>query len=1064
MRFSSIKTTMIQFLYACLVTVLVMGCATGSGGGSDSTDTSLTASVGEELRNALNASSSTGRSIYRSTSLSAAQVDAIVSAATAEVTDQTSEDLSQILPLMLKGAMKGMGELSIADEESRNALHVSIAALQKAIKGREDKISRTASRTASGDLLNSMVETAMTNLNRLGLAAENLDDALGDVIDAVISNLDDAGVSGTDLEVAVKEIAEKSVQKAGAVFSDLTALNAGLKSLTENLVGALDDTGMTALDNLTTSVTETVVKNLENIENFENNISETEFESLVGEVTSSGVKGLNKLGNSIDREALAGKITSGAMKGMGELAKSNKLNVEKAIEKVSELSATALGGLDNIDADTLTSLSNILMTTIEEGIDTLSEEIFFETDLDELKEKAIKASDTGKKASGVAGASAASCSTTDNKTVLHGRGITTFLSSSVDYGNSCESESAKMTCDNGTLSFDNESLVGQSYSTACTVGSNPNSSGSILFASQYSRIDGGYQGAYTKTSEEGLVYVAAGYSGDVQNVAGNWDYGWFETVDAHIIEGQSYGKQWAHDSALEKGDTVYINVKAPKNEAVDASGTDTLVIQMGNGAEPDQINTHNVFTVTLHGGTQPNADNASWQDADTKYNWTEVCSTDQKVSSTNKFGLSTYYLKLNKFKCSSGSLVDLKEKMEEVVVKVIAGKNPKQDRSSTMNHTFPRVGFIAFVNSTAIGSTAPTANVLFASQYTPIEGASGEPYIESQEGGEVYGFSGGKFSYADYGVTHNGPGVPTAQAYGAIYQHTEAVTEADYFGWAIKGPGNASVNACGADDLVIQLGNAQASTGEYAAPNSHMVFTIELQNDSGQSCEYDLTLAESTRPGQEGANDFGLQTYYIPMSEFSGCSANAISQIAVKVVGGKDADASGSSEGNATFPVFGFIGFTGDNEAACEAVEGPDSDSELLTNGDFEAGVDSWIGNAANVDSVDGSNLNSANIETAGNAYDVNLSQVVSLVEGETYVLSFRARSDGARSLLAGIGLNADPWTNSSQEVTLSAQWQDFSLELTANGMGGDNSRVLFDMGAATGLVLIDDVSLKVPK
>ena len=48
------------------------------------------------------------------------------------------------------------------------------------------------------------------------------------------------------------------------------------------------------------------------------------------------------------------------MKGMGELAKSNKLNVEKAIEKVSELSATALGGLYNIDADTLTSFSNIL--------------------------------------------------------------------------------------------------------------------------------------------------------------------------------------------------------------------------------------------------------------------------------------------------------------------------------------------------------------------------------------------------------------------------------------------------------------------------------------------------------------------------------------------------------------------------------------------------------------------------------------------------------------------------------------------------------------------------------
>ena len=166
-------------------------------------------------------------------------------------------------------------------------------------------------------------------------------------------------------------------------------------------------------------------------------------------------------------------------------------------------------------------------------------------------------------------------------------------------------------------------------------------------------------------------------------------------------------------------------------------------------------------------------------------------------------------------------------------------------------------------------------------------------------------------------MTHDGPGVPAAQAYGAIFQHSEAVTEADYFGWTIKGPGNGSVNACGADELVIQLGNAQASTGEFAAANSHMTYTVELKDASGQLCGHDLTLAENTRPGQEGANNFGLQTYYIPMSEFSGCSASAISEVAVKVVGGKDAEASASTEGNATFPVFGFIGFTGDNEDAC---------------------------------------------------------------------------------------------------------------------------------------------------
>ena len=62
-------------------------------------------------------------------------------------------------------------------------------------------------------------------------------------------------------------------------------------------------------------------------------------------------------------------------------------------------------------------------------------------------------------------------------------------------------------------------------------------------------------------------------------------------------------------------------------------------------------------------------------------------------------------------------------------------------------------------------------------------------------------------------MTHNGPGVPTAQAYGGIYQHSEAVTEADYFGWTIKGPGNGNVNACGADELVIQLAGCTGIDG-----------------------------------------------------------------------------------------------------------------------------------------------------------------------------------------------------------------------------------------------------------
>ncbi len=133
---------------------------------------------------------------------------------------------------------------------------------------------------------------------------------------------------------------------------------------------------------------------------------------------------------------------------------------------------------------------------------------------------------------------------------------------------------------------------------------------------------------------------------------------------------------------------------------------------------------------------------------------------------------------------------------------------------------------------------------------------------------------------------------------------------------------------------------------------------------------------------------------------------------------------------------------------------------ELLTNGDFESGVTPWIGNAASVQTEGGNSFNFANIATAGQPFDVNLSQVVPITQGETYTLTFDASSDRNRTMLAGIGLNEQPFTNTSQSVNLTTTLETFTLTLTAN-FGSANSRVLFDMGAEVGVVIIDNVSLK---
>ena len=154
-----------------------------------------------------------------------------------------------------------------------------------------------------------------------------------------------------------------------------------------------------------------------------------------------------------------------------------------------------------------------------------------------------------------------------------------------------------------------------------------------------------------------------------------------------------------------------------------------------------------------------------------------------------------------------------------------------------------------------------------------------------------------------------------------------------------------------------------------------------------------------------------------------------------------------------------------DNVSLVEGGDGSDtnggtSDTNLLVNGDFEAGVDPWIGNAANVVTEGGNSFNQADVTAAGNPFDVNLSQVLTLTQGTNYILTFDASASVARTMLAGIGLNVDPFTNTAPEVNLTTDTQTFTLQLAANDFGGADSRVLFDMGAAVGTVIIDNVSL----
>jgi len=142
-------------------------------------------------------------------------------------------------------------------------------------------------------------------------------------------------------------------------------------------------------------------------------------------------------------------------------------------------------------------------------------------------------------------------------------------------------------------------------------------------------------------------------------------------------------------------------------------------------------------------------------------------------------------------------------------------------------------------------------------------------------------------------------------------------------------------------------------------------------------------------------------------------------------------------------------------------------DDGLLTNGDFEAGSEAWLvgvddNSAAPVVTVSGNTYYSFNVTNAGNPYDVNMSQKVEIIDGNTYTLTFDAWSDTNRPIVAGVGLSASPWSNTTETVNLTTSRTTYSVTVAVSGYGAPDARVIFDLGAATGLVNIDNVSLRI--
>ena len=166
-----------------------------------------------------------------------------------------------------------------------------------------------------------------------------------------------------------------------------------------------------------------------------------------------------------------------------------------------------------------------------------------------------------------------------------------------------------------------------------------------------------------------------------------------------------------------------------------------------------------------------------------------------------------------------------------------------------------------------------------------------------------------------------------------------------------------------------------------------------------------------------------------------------------------------------------------DNVSLFEGGDGSDTpgndggtSTEILINGDFEAGAEPWNAGVEEFDAApapvvteNGNTFYSVNVENPdpGQPFLVNLSQQgLTLVAGTNYILSFDAWSDQDRSIIAGIGESSGGFASVPVNVDLTASMQRFMLNLTADGFGGDDIRVFFDSNGEAGMVNIDNVSL----
>ena len=133
--------------------------------------------------------------------------------------------------------------------------------------------------------------------------------------------------------------------------------------------------------------------------------------------------------------------------------------------------------------------------------------------------------------------------------------------------------------------------------------------------------------------------------------------------------------------------------------------------------------------------------------------------------------------------------------------------------------------------------------------------------------------------------------------------------------------------------------------------------------------------------------------------------------------------------------------------------------STLIDNGDFSENLLNWTSNQETLANANGEY--ESDVTWTGDAWQWNLSYPLSLEKDVVYRMTFRARASTARDIVAGWGMNQDPWMSDVQTFSLDTVWRTYQISGTVSYDQVVNSRLLFDYGQQLGTVYIDDVVLE---